>query len=33
VRLRSGKDLGAMSLESFIKRVRSEAESRKDLAE
>ena len=33
VRLRSGKDLGAMPLESFIKRIRDEAESRKDVAE
>jgi threonyl-tRNA synthetase len=33
VRLRSGKDLGAMSLESFIKRVRGEAETRKDVAD
>jgi len=33
VRLRSGKDLGAMPLETFIKRIKSEAESRKDVAE
>jgi len=33
VRLRSGKDLGAMPLETFIARVKSEAESRKDVAE
>ena len=33
VRLRSGKDLGAMALETFIKRIRDEAESRKDVAE
>jgi threonyl-tRNA synthetase len=31
VRLRSGKDLGAMPLEAFIARVKQEAESRKDL--
>ncbi|HYB09755.1 MAG TPA: threonine--tRNA ligase [Alphaproteobacteria bacterium] len=31
VRLRSGKDLGAMPLEQFIARVKQEAESRKDL--
>ncbi|MEI9932588.1 MAG: His/Gly/Thr/Pro-type tRNA ligase C-terminal domain-containing protein [Rhizomicrobium sp.] len=31
VRLRSGKDLGAMPLETFIKRVKEEAESRKDV--
>jgi threonyl-tRNA synthetase len=33
VRLRSGKDLGPMPLESFIKRIKDEAESRKDVAE
>jgi threonyl-tRNA synthetase len=33
VRLRSGKDLGAMPLESFISRIKGEAESRKDVAE
>jgi threonyl-tRNA synthetase len=33
VRLRSGKDLGAMPLETFIKRVKDEAESRKDAAD
>src|ERR1700761_4330584 len=33
VRLRSGKDLGAMPLETFIARVKSEAESRRDVAE
>ncbi len=33
VRLRSGKDLGAMPLETFIKRIKTEAESRKDVAE
>ena len=33
VRLRSGKDLGAMSLETFIARIKSEAESRRDVAE
>jgi threonyl-tRNA synthetase len=33
VRLRSGKDLGAMPLETFIKRIKDEAESRKDVAE
>jgi threonyl-tRNA synthetase len=33
VRLRSGKDLGAMAVEQFIARVKSEAESRKDVAE
>jgi threonyl-tRNA synthetase len=33
VRLRSGKDLGAMPLESFIKRIKDEAESHKDVAE
>ena len=30
VRLRSGKDLGAMPLEAFIKRIKDEAEFRKD---
>ena len=30
VRLRSGKDLGAMPLENFIARIKREAESRKD---
>ena len=33
VRLRSGKDLGAMPLEQFIVRIKSEAESRKDVAD
>jgi threonyl-tRNA synthetase len=33
VRLRSGKDLGPMSLEKFIERVQKEAESRADVAE
>jgi threonyl-tRNA synthetase len=33
VRLRSGKDLGPMTLETFIKRIKDEAESRKDAAE
>jgi len=33
VRLRSGKDLGAMPLESFVSRIKQEAETRKDIAE
>ncbi len=33
VRLRSGKDLGTMPLETFIARIKSEAESRHDVAE
>ena len=33
VRLRSGRDLGPMSLDSFISRIKSEAESRRDVAE
>ena len=33
VRLRSGKDLGAVALEDFVKRIRGEAESRRDVAE
>ncbi len=33
VRLRSGKDLGAMPLETFIARIKQEAESRQDVAE
>ncbi|HWA88931.1 MAG TPA: threonine--tRNA ligase [Rhizomicrobium sp.] len=33
VRLRSGKDLGAMPLENFIERIKRESESRKDVAE
>jgi threonyl-tRNA synthetase len=33
VRLRSGKDLGAIPLESFISRIKGEAESRVDVAE
>jgi threonyl-tRNA synthetase len=33
VRLRSGKDLGAMPLEKFAARIKSEAESRQDVAE
>ena len=33
VRLRSGKDLGAMPLETFIARIRQEAENRHDMAE
>jgi threonyl-tRNA synthetase len=33
VRLRSGKDLGSMPLETFIARIKSEAESRRDVVE
>ena len=33
VRLRSGKDLGAMPLETFVARIKEEAETRKDLPE
>jgi len=33
VRLRSGKDLGAMQLDAFIARIKQEAESRVDVAE
>src|SRR5258706_6457104 len=33
VRLRSGKDLGPMPLETFISRIKSEAEIRRDVAE
>jgi threonyl-tRNA synthetase len=33
VRLRSGKDLGAMPLETFIERIKREAETRRDVAE
>ena len=33
VRLRSGKDLGAMPLETFVKRIKDEAESRVDMVE
>jgi threonyl-tRNA synthetase len=33
VRLRSGKDLGAISLDQFIARVKREAESRQDVSE
>jgi threonyl-tRNA synthetase len=33
VRLRSGRDLGAMPLETFMDRIRKEAESRHDVAE
>src|SRR5262249_3986302 len=33
VRLRSGKDLGAMPLEVFMPRIRQEAESRHDVAD
>jgi threonyl-tRNA synthetase len=33
VRLRSGKDLGAMPLETFVERIKKEAESRHDVAE
>jgi threonyl-tRNA synthetase len=33
VRLRSGKDLGAMPVEAFVNRIREEAESRHDVAE
>ena len=33
VRLRSGKDLGPMPLESFVARIKQEAESRQDVAE
>ena len=33
VRLRSGKDLGTMPLETFVARIKSEAESRHDVAE
>src|SRR5215469_15517726 len=33
VRLRSGKDLGTMPLESFVSRIKGEAESRQDVAD
>jgi threonyl-tRNA synthetase len=33
VRLRSGKDLGAMPMETFISRIKTEAESRKDVTD
>jgi threonyl-tRNA synthetase len=33
VRLRSGKDLGAMTLDKFLARIKQEAESRYDVAE
>ena len=33
VRLRSGRDLGAMPLEDFISRIKSESESRRDVAD
>jgi threonyl-tRNA synthetase len=33
VRLRSGKDLGPMPFESFVARIKNEAESRQDVAE
>jgi threonyl-tRNA synthetase len=33
VRLRSGKDLGAMPLETFVARIKAEAESRQDVAD
>ena len=33
VRLRSGKDLGAMPLELFVERIRKEAESRHDVTD
>jgi threonyl-tRNA synthetase len=33
VRLRSGKDLGAMPLDAFIARIKQEAETRQDTAE
>ncbi len=33
VRLRSGKDLGAMTVDSFLARIKQEAESRRDVAE
>ena len=33
VRLRSGKDLGAMPLDTFLSRIKHEAESRKDAVE
>jgi threonyl-tRNA synthetase len=33
VRLRSGKDLGPMTLEKFVERIKKEAESRADVAE
>jgi threonyl-tRNA synthetase len=33
VRLRSGKDLGPMPFDSFVARIKGEAESRKDVAE
>jgi threonyl-tRNA synthetase len=33
VRLRSGKDLGAMPLETFIARIKMEAETRKETAD
>jgi threonyl-tRNA synthetase len=33
VRLRSGKDLGAMPLETFIARIKNEAETRQNMVE
>jgi threonyl-tRNA synthetase len=33
VRLRSGKDLGPMPIESFIERIKMEAETRRDMVE
>ena len=33
VRLRSGKDLGAMPLDAFVSRIKQEAETRQDAAE
>jgi threonyl-tRNA synthetase len=33
VRLRSGKDLGPIPLETFMNRIRQEAESRHDVAD
>jgi threonyl-tRNA synthetase len=33
VRLRSGKDLGPMPLDAFVARIRTEAESRRDVIE
>jgi threonyl-tRNA synthetase len=33
VRLRSGKDLGSMPLEAFVARIKTEAESRRDVAD
>jgi threonyl-tRNA synthetase len=33
VRLRSGKDLGPMPLDTFMSRIKKEAESRQDVSE